>query len=143
MKQNRKANRAVRLLAVIMLLGLCLSGCGQEASTLTPNQGSSHFIYVGLADADTGQQELTMDQAMAQIRQTLTESKQGATVLPTWGGFVGEDGAYHENETVLVIVNAEESVTEALAQEWKTSLNAACVYVERYDIQFGISGGQM
>lgn len=138
-----KTKTTILLLAIVTLFAICFSGCRAKPSTLTPEKGAAYFIYVGLADADTGEQKLTMDEALPLVQQALIQKKQGATVLPGWGGFVGDDEAYHENETVMMIINGDESAASALAEELKTLLNAACVYVERHDIQCGIYGGQI
>lgn len=136
-----KMNKTLKMLITIMIFTICLSGCGTENSALTPDKGASYFIYIGLADAETGEQLLSMEEALPLVQESLAQEKQGATVLPSWGGFVGEDGTYNKNETVLVITTADESMVSMMVEKWQESLQVACIYVERYDIQHGIYGG--
>ncbi len=143
MKPYRTIAQRGLLLAGLLTLVCVLTACGAKPSALTPNQGDAYIIYVGLNDADTGKQVHTTDEAMQVIRASLEETKQGATVMPAWGSYVNDKGAFCGNDTMMVILNAPEDTIQKYIDQWKADLNLATIYLEKYAVEYQIFGGQV
>lgn len=93
----------------------------------------SVYVYVGLTDKDAGKQLLTAEQGMQKVREVVKQNGVGVTVIPVWGGYVGADGTFISNDTVLVIMTGStDEAAEKLVTSLKAGLNSTAVFVERH-----------
>lgn len=133
-------------LAVCLMIGamLCFGGC---AATSSGNNGysdaSSYHLYIGLADAATGKQELTLDQGVAKVKDTLNAQKSGATVVPAWGNYLDTSGNMVSNDTIMVIISTTDDKIQPLVDALRANLNISTIYVEKYSVQNKIYGGSL
>lgn len=155
-KTTRTASRAACALIVLAVAGalasgLALAGCAESDSgkaslvnSVTTQEGIAYTLYVGLADADTGQQELTMDEAAAIATPMVSEAGGGYTVYRTQGGFTGDDGALVENDTLVYDgLHADEAAVKQLIDDLKAALNIESIYVTSEIVGYAIYGGQL
>ena len=71
---------SVWLMLAALSVALLLSGCGQQDAT-----EMVYHVYFGLNDADTGEQEVTLDDASAYFRGEMESYGYGYTVHRTYG----------------------------------------------------------
>jgi len=145
--EKRQLGRGWMPLLGVVLLGvlaaaLFMSGC-EVGKSDGYTSGNSFYLYVGLTDATTGKQELTMDQGLAKVKETMSAQKAGGTVVSAWGDFLDDKGSMVSNDTILVITSTEENEVSGLVEALRKNLNVSTVYVEKYSVQHKIYGGQL
>jgi len=146
MKPSKCKKAQIYFTPVIMLFiltSLILCGCGKTAADSSMTKGSTYFVYIGLCDADAKKQVLSKDEALQKTEQIISDNKQGATVLPAWGGYTDTDGNFKSNDTILVIINAPDDNVNKLVEQFKSSMNLSTVYIEKHSQQYKIIGGKI
>lgn len=151
-----KASHVLKVSVVaVVLAGLCAlcvgcngSGNAQKETTpslineVTGEQGIVYTIYIGMADKDTGKDELTMQQAKDKLVPLFAEAGSGFTMVEGYGGYMDEEGTMIENGTlVLMGVHGEEQAIIDIIGKTKEVLNVASVYCESNLTGYGIFGG--
>ncbi len=86
---------SVWLTLAALSVALLLSGCGQQDATETV-----YHVYFGLNDADTGEQEVTLDDASAYIRGVIERYGYGYTEYRAYGAYT-ENGESKGNDTLV------------------------------------------
>lgn len=117
------------------------SGIGLVNEVAT-QEGVAFALYVGLADADTGSQELSFEEAKALATPLVSAVGGGYTVIEAQGGFTDDAGNLVENGTLVYTgIHAGEQEVLALIDDLKTTLNAESVYVTCAPEGYAIFGG--
>ena len=152
-RTSPRAGRALLALAVASSLaaGALLVGCASDASSapslvnsVTAQEGIAYTLYLGLADADTGKPELTMDEAASVATPLVSKAGGGYTVYRAQGGFTGDDGALVENDTLVYDgLRADEADVKQLIDDLKAALNIESVFVTSENVGYAIYGGQL
>ena len=134
MQEMQGKKVCVALLAVIWIsVIVLLSGCGQQ--TANAETEMVYYVSFGLNDADTGAQEVSMEDASAYIRGVIESYGCGYTEYRTYGAYT-EDGVSRGNDTlVYMFVYVEETDIEAIANEAIAHLNLASVLCQAQEME--------
>ena len=125
------------MLAALSVALLLLSGCGQQDAT-----EMVYHVYFGLNDADTGEQEVTLDDASAYIRGVIESYGYGYTEYRTYGAYT-ENGESKGNDTlVYMMVFVEEENVEKIANEVIEHLNLASVLCQKEEMPYTFYVGE-
>ena len=102
---------SICLLLAVLAAMLLLSGCGQQSGQQTE---MVYHVYFGLNDADTGEQEISMDDASSYIRGVIESYGYGYTEHRTYGAYT-ENGESKGNDTLvyMMIFVEEENVEKS------------------------------
>ena len=94
--------------------------------------GTEYWMYIGLNDRDTYQQEITTDDAKALISSICASHVDGYTMFEASGGWVDELGVLTEELTlVCVFREATEEQMQAIMEEILVDFNQNAVLLER------------
>lgn len=118
--------KAVAVLLTAVLLVLCLAACGNGEEP-----ANTFRIYLGLNDADTGTQLLTLEEAQSVARETILDQGLGYTEYVAYGGYKDDTGAVQNNDTLVytLIFTDQKTVTE-LTKVLKEKLNIGSILIE-------------
>ncbi len=117
------------------------SGIGL-VNKVTTQEGVAFTLYVGLADADTGAQELSFDEAKALATPLVSATGEGYTVIEAQGGYTDDAGNLVENGTLVYTgVHAGEQEVLGLVDDLKAALHVESVYVTSAQQGYAIYGG--
>lgn len=105
--------RVAALVACAMLMCLCVS-CAQEKQ---PENPPKYTIYLGLNDADTGEQVIPLEQAQQAARDIITGKGSGYTEHVAHGGYASDEGVVNNETLVYEICFAERALVEEIARE--------------------------
>lgn len=137
-------------LCAAALAGTLCAGCAAEGAAeaptlvngVTDQQETVYTLYFGLADKDTGAQELTMAEAKDILVALFVEAGSGYTVYEAEGGYVGEDGAVVQNDTLVFDgTHGDEQAIKDLIDRAKEALNIESVYCESKLVGYHLYGG--
>lgn len=130
----------VLLLAELLLSAtLLFSGCGQEAEKTTE---MVYNVYFGLNDADTGKQEVTMEDASAYIRSVIESYGYGYTEHRTYGAYT-EDGVSKGNDTLVYMLTfVEEENIKKISDQVIEHLNLASVLCQKEEMEYTFFVGE-
>lgn len=148
MTTSRKARRlAAVVVGALLAVGL-LAGCAQSSSSLvnsvTDQEGVLYTLYVGMADKDTGTQELDLQKAQDLATPIVSAVGGGYTVIQAQGGYTNDDGNLVENDTLIYTgVHASEQEILKLIDDVKAALNIESIYVTSAHTGYAIFGGQV
>lgn len=129
MNQKLKRLSQVSLRVVVLTLFMLLfTACGTQQPE--SQQEFYYRVYVGLNDADSGQQEVSLEDAREKIQDIITKEGFGFTEYSVFGAYT-EDGDVRKNDT-LVYTMMQISKDEAVdvASEIKQELHLDSVLVE-------------
>ncbi len=130
---------SVWLMLAALSVALLLSGCGQQDGQTTE---MVYHVYFGLNDADTGEQEVTLDDASAYIRGVIESYGYGYTEYRTYGAYT-ENGESKGNDTlVYMMVFVEEENVEKIANEVIEHLNLASVLCQKEEMPYTFYVGE-
>ena len=111
MNAKARAGLLATVLAVVAFGGGVLAGCTTSepsggsgiglVNKVTTQEGVAFTLYVGLADADTGAQELSFDEAKALATPLVSATGEGYTVIEAQGGYTDDAGNLVENGTLV------------------------------------------
>ena len=126
------------LLLVVVSVLLLLSGCGQQSDQA---KEMVYHVYFGLNDADTGKQEVSMDDASSYIRGVIESYGYGYTEHRTYGAYT-ENGESKGNDTlVYMLIFVEEENVEEIANEVVDHLNLASVLCQKEEMPYTFYAG--
>ena len=129
----------VWLLLAALSITLLLSGCGQQSDQTTE---MVYHVYFGLNDADTGVQEIAMDEASSYIRGVIESYGYGYTEHRTYGAYT-ENGESKGNDTlVYMMIFVEEENVEKIANEVVDHLNLASVLCQKEEMAYTFYAGE-
>lgn len=132
-----RKTRAWVLLVTLLVLFL-LSGCGQQNGQTTE---TVYHVYFGLNDADTGNQEVSLDDASSYIRSVIESYGYGYTEYRTYGAYT-ENGESRGNDTlVYMLIFVEEENIEKIANDVVEHLNLASVLCQKEEIPYTFYAG--
>lgn len=129
------------LLLVLALLttAVLLPGCGQQSGT---GMETVYHVYFGLNDADTGEQEVTMEEASAHIRSIIEGYGYGYTEYRAYGAYM-ENGVSRGNDTLeYMLVFVEEEDVKSIADQVVSDLNLASVLCEKEEMTYEFFAGE-
>ena len=130
---------SICLLLAVLAAVLLLSGCGQQSGQQTE---MVYHVYFGLNDADTGEQEISMDDASSYIRGVIESYGYGYTEHRTYGAYT-ENGESKGNDTlVYMMIFVEEETVEKIANEVVAHLNLASVLCQKEEMPYTFYAGE-
>lgn len=137
MTYGKSKKFSVLIIITMLLAVIMLSSCGQEAETSAGMSTETVYnVYFGLNDADSGQQEITMEEASAYIRGVIESYGYGYTEHRTYGAYT-ENGTSKGNDTlVYMLIFVEEADVEKIADEVIEHLNLASVLCQQQEIAY-------
>lgn len=151
---NAKARAGMLAMAIVMAAfgGGALAGCAAAESAgasgigllneVTTQEGVAFTLYVGLADEETGSQELSFEEAKALATPLVSAVGGGYTVIEAQGGFTDDAGNLVENGTLVYTgIRAGEQDVLALIDDLKAVLRVESVYVTCAREGYAIYGG--
>lgn len=129
MNQKLKRLSQVSLRVVVLtLLMLLFTACGTQQPE--SQQEFYYRVYVGLNDADSGQQEVSLEDARGKIQDIITREGFGFTEYCAFGAYT-EDGAVRKNDTlVYTMLKISKDEAADVASEIKQVLHLDSVLVE-------------
>ena len=120
------------LMAAALSAAIFLSGCGAAPEGQTE---PVFQVYFGLNDADTGEQELTVEEVAAHIRDVLAGHNCGYTEYRAYGAYT-EDGVSRGNDTlVYMLAFVEETEVEVICSEVAEQLNLSSVLCQKGEME--------
>lgn len=132
-------------LAGALCAGCAAEGAGEAPSLIngvTDRQEVVYCLYFGLADKDTGAQELTMAEAKDLLVPLFVEAGSGYTVYEAEGGYALEDGTVVQNDTLVFdSTHGDEQAVKDLIDRAKQALNIESVYCESRLVGYRMYGG--
>ena len=141
----------MRKMGVWLLLGalsvlLLLSGCGPQSDQTTEQSDQTtemvYHVYFGLNDADTGEQEVSLDDASSYIRSVIESYGYGYTEYRTYGAYT-ENGESKGNDTLVYMLTfVEEENVEKIANEVVDHLNLASVLCQKKEMPYTFYAGE-
>ena len=94
--------------------------------------GAEYWMYIGLNDRDTYQQEITTDEAKVRLSSIFAHHVDGYTMFEASGSWVDEQGEWTEELTlVCVFRGATEEQMQAIMEEVLVDFNQEAVLLER------------
>lgn len=143
MNAKARAGLLATVLAVAAFGGGVLAGCTTSepsggsgiglVNKVTTQEGVAFTLYVGLADADTGAQELSFDEAKALATPFVSAAGEGYT---------DDAGNLVENGTLVYTgIHAGEQEVLGLVDDLKAALHVESVYVTSAQQGYAIYGG--
>ncbi|WP_080797621.1 hypothetical protein [Arabiibacter massiliensis] len=152
MNAKAKAGLLAMVLAAAAFGGGALAGCAATepasgpsiglVNEVTTQEGVAFTLYVGLADADTGAQELSFDEAKALATPLVSAVGGGYTVIEAQGGFTDDAGNLVENGTLVYTgIHAGEQEVLGLIDDLKAALHVESIYVTSAQQGYAIYGG--
>ena len=130
---------SICLLIAVFTAVMLLSGCEQQSGQKTE---MVYHVYFGLNDADTGEQEITMDEASSYIRGVIESYGYGYTEHRTYGAYT-ENGESKGNDTlVYMMMFVEEETVENIANEVVDHLNLASVLCQKEEMLYAFYAGE-
>ncbi|CBL03521.1 MAG: hypothetical protein KH015_16030 [Gordonibacter pamelaeae] len=152
MNAKARAGLLATVLAVVAFGGGVLAGCTTSepsggsgiglVNKVTTQEGVAFTLYVGLADADTGAQELSFDEAKALATPLVSATGEGYTVIEAQGGYTDDAGNLVENGTLVYTgIHAGEQEVLGLVDDLKAALHVESVYVTSAQQGYAIYGG--
>lgn len=118
------------LLGLVLIGMMLLAGCGTGADANNADSNEIYIarMYVGLNDADTESQVLTVEEAQQMVRKIITDKGFGYTEYVTYGAYHGDDGTIVSNDTLVYeLFFMEQADAYAIAEEVKSVLHLANV----------------
>ena len=116
----KRVKKIGALLLMVLLSAVLPAGCGQQEEKTTE---TVYNVYFGLNDADTGEQEVSMEDASAYIRSVIESYGYGYTEHRTYGAYT-EDGVSKGNDTlVYMLIFVDEADVEKISDEVIEHLN--------------------
>jgi hypothetical protein len=115
-----------KLLIYAAVLVLCmgmLTGCGTRMQ-------KKFTMYIGLNDADSGTQKVTMDEVRETARRIITDNGCGYTEYEAYGGYLDGDKAVGNDTIVYVILGTDRKNVTKIALTIKSDLNLSAVVLE-------------
>jgi lipoprotein len=136
MNKTKMKRVGVLLLVIILIFyAVILSGCKQQTEMV-------YNVYFGLNDADTGEQEVTMDEASAYIRSVIESYGYGYTEYRTYGAYT-ENGISKGNDTlVYMLIFVDKENIKKISDEVIEHLNLASVLCQQQEMQYEFFIGQ-
>lgn len=134
---------SVLIIITVLLAAIMLSSCEQEAETSAGMSTETVYtVYFGLNDADSGQQEVSMEEASAYIRSVIESHGYGYTEYRTYGAYT-ENGTSKGNDTLVYMpVFVEEADVEKIADEVIAHLNLASVLCQQQEMDYQFFVGE-
>lgn len=136
MNKTKMKRVGVLLLVIILIFyAVILTGCNQQTEMV-------YNVYFGLNDADTGEQEVTMDEASAYIRSVIESYGYGYTEYRTYGAYT-ENGISKGNDTlVYMLIFVDKENIKKISDEVIEHLNLASVLCQQQEMQYEFFIGQ-
>lgn len=138
-------SKALLVLGLVFGVGLFAVGCSSGPSlttSVTPQEGVVYTFYIGMVDKDSGNQEMSMDEAKGLLTPIFVEAGSGFTAYEATGGYVNDHEDFVENDTLVFTgIHGDEQAVEALIDRIKETLNIESVYCESSYIGYGTKGG--
>ncbi len=140
MMQLYRTRRGILVLAALLAVVMLLPGCGQGGEQAAQTEMVYH-LYFGLNDADTGKQEVSMDEASAYIRSVIESHGYGYTEYRTYGAYT-EDGVSKGNDNLVYMLTfVEEENVQEIADEAIAHLNLASVLCQKEEMEYAFFAG--
>lgn len=122
---NYQTKKVFCLVLIGMMLLAGAAGCSAGADA---NAESSAIytakMYVGLNDARTDSQALTVEEAQQMIRKIITDKGFGYTEYVAHGAYIEDDGTVVDNDTLVYdLLLMEKEDAHAIAKEVKAALH--------------------
>lgn len=114
------------LAAVVAVMGLSMVGCGEDATVQ-----QKYTVYFDLTDATRGEQIITVTNAQAKIRESITDSGISYVESLSKSGTV-ENGKVCESDVLVYeFFNADKAALDSVVSSLKKNLNLKSVLVEQ------------
>ena len=92
-------------------------------------------IYIGLNDADTGEQLFETEKYLEQLKEVCRRYRVPFSVDVEQGGYYHEDGKYtEETSLILVLIDAEKDIVQGIAKDICTLFHQESVLVTENEI---------
>lgn len=135
----KRVKKIGALLLMVLLSAVLPAGCGQQEEKTTE---TVYNVYFGLNDADTGEQEVSMEDASAYIRSVIESYGYGYTEHRTYGAYT-EDGVSKGNDTlVYMLIFVDEADVEKISDEVIEHLNLASVLCQKEEMEYQFFVGE-
>ena len=135
----KRVKKIGALLPMVLLSAVLPAGCGQQEEKTTE---TVYNVYFGLNDADTGEQEVSMEDASAYIRSVIESYGYGYTEHRTYGAYT-EDGVSKGNDTlVYMLIFVDEADVEKISDEVIEHLNLASVLCQKEEMEYQFFVGE-
>ena len=135
----KRVKKIGALLLMVLLSAVLPAGCGQQEEKTTE---TVYNVYFGLNDADTGEQEVSMEDASAYIRSVIESYGYGYTEHCTYGAYT-EDGVSKGNDTlVYMLIFVDEADVEKISDEVIEHLNLASVLCQKEEMEYQFFVGE-
>ena len=129
-------NRIFALFIAILIVGLSLASCTPAVESETDVQ-CKYVVYCSLNDAQTGVQQLSVEDAKKMAREVITKRGLGYTEYAAYGGFVDGDKINGNDTLVYTFFIIEKEDADAVAAHLKDELNLASVLMEEIQSVYG------
>ncbi len=127
-----RIRKILTLALALFLLAGCIAGCSSKKENIE----DVYYVYFGLNDADTGKQEISMEEASLYIRSVMEKYHYGYTEHRTHGAYT-ENGETIENDTlVYMLIFVPEEDIKKMSDEIIDHLNLASVLCQKSEAEY-------
>ncbi len=123
------------LFKILVIVLACLTLVGCSASQKELPQTEKVTLYFGLADATTGEQYVTADEASKQIGQICLDAGVGYTQWDAFGAYRNGDQTISNDTVVFLLMFSTEEQVRQIIDTAKSQLNLSAVLYERTAVQ--------
>ena len=127
MKNRTKKVLSLVIIGMLLLTGAAGCSTGADANAES-NEVYTAKMYVGLNDAGTDSQALTIEEAQQMVRKIITDKGFGYTEYVANGAYIEDDGTVVDNDTLVYeLFFMEKEEAHAIAKEVKAALHLESV----------------
>ena len=128
MKNRTKKVLSLAIIGMMLLTGAAGCSTGADANNEESNAIYTAKMYVGLNDAGTDSQALTIEEAQQMVRKIITDKGFGYTEYVANGAYIEDDGTVVDNDTLVYeLFFMEKEEAHAIAKEVKAALHLKSV----------------
>lgn len=139
-KNNKKLIGALMLAVLIFSSAALMTACSNDSSAKATEM--VYTVYFGLNDADSGTQEVSMDEASAYIRKVIESYGYGYTEYRTYGAYT-ENGVSKGNDNLVYMFTfVKDDDVKKIADDAIEHLNLASVLYQKEEMEYGFFAGE-